>query len=110
MAYENEVLSLRRQALLVKIHAQRRLLGLQTEQLSHSFDTVDAAYTYLAKLVTIIRQRPLLSASAAALLFIVKPRRLISLSTSAMTAWQIWRRLNPLLKQWQARSDSAPEK
>ncbi|MEB0137954.1 MULTISPECIES: YqjK family protein [unclassified Undibacterium] len=110
MAYENEVLALRRQALLVKIHAQRCLLGLQTEQLSHSFDTVDAAYTYLAKVFALIRQRPLLSASAAALLFIVKPRRLISLSTSTLTAWQIWRRLSPLLKQWQARSDHTPTK
>ncbi|MFZ6743016.1 hypothetical protein ACO0LC_07330 [Undibacterium sp. JH2W] len=84
-------LALRRQALLLKIQAERSLMTIHCQEFKQSIGMVGVATGMLGKAGQIARQRPLLGGIAIAALFILKPRRIFSFARSALLGWETWR-------------------
>ncbi|MFZ6872470.1 YqjK family protein [Undibacterium sp. Di27W] len=84
-------LVLRRQALLLKIQAERSLMAIHCQEFKESIGMVGVATGMLSKAGQIARQRPLLGGLAIAALFILKPRRIFSFARSALLGWETWR-------------------
>lgn len=101
MTSKLENLALRREALLLKIQAQRHVLTLQGRQFKQSMETADIAIHVAGKVSTAIRQRPVLGFALAATIVAIKPQRVITLVRSALTGWQIWQNFAPILRRLQ---------
>lgn len=99
-AYKDK-LALRREALLLKVHAQRQLFSLQTQELQHSIEFAEFSLNFAAKVFVTIKNKPILGAVLAAAVYVVKPARALSLIVTSLRALQTWRKLAPLLKQTQ---------
>ncbi|MBC3935109.1 YqjK family protein [Undibacterium rugosum] len=88
-------LARRKQALLVKIQAQRQLFSLQKSELSGSLNLAAAGQRLGINLFGRAKQHPLLTATLAAGLVWLRPRRVLSIAKTALQAWMIWREINP---------------
>lgn len=99
MSAYKEKLAFRREALLLKVHAQRQLLSLQTQELQQSIEFAEFSLNCAAKVVVAVRKKPILGVVLAAAVYVVKPARALSIITTSLRAWQTWRKLAPLLKQ-----------
>lgn len=107
MGDDLERLALRRETLLLKSQAQRDLMVLHGRELKKSLEGVDLIWQLSAKAGSEIRRHPSLGVALAALVLALKPRRAASLLKTALSGWQIWRGLAPLLRRF--RSSSATE-
>ena len=99
MSAYKEKLAFRREALVLKVHAQRQLLSLQTQALQQSIEFAEFSLNCAAKVVVAVRKKPILGVVLAAAVYVVKPARALSFVTTSLRAWQTWRKLAPLLKQ-----------
>ncbi|MBI3285907.1 MAG: hypothetical protein HYZ65_13815 [Burkholderiales bacterium] len=99
-----EQLALRRQALLLKSQAQRNLVRLYGKEIKQSLGWADLAWDVCGKVGAAVQRRPAIGAAVLAGILLLKPRRAISLSKSALNAWQLWQKLAPLLQRFQNRA------
>lgn len=93
MGNRQERLALRRQALLLKIQAERGLMTIHYQELKESMGMAGGAASLLGRAGRLARQRPLLGGIAIAAVLIFKPRRIFSFAKSALLGWQTWRSL-----------------
>lgn len=98
-------LALRREALLLKIRAQRQLLTLQLQDVKQSTEVAELGYQCASNAVGALRRRPLLAVAIGAGLLLVKPSKIVSLSRTALNTWQIWKVIAPLIKEWKSRAN-----
>lgn len=102
MGKRQERLALRRQALLLKIQAERGLMTMHCQELKESMGMAGVATGLLGKAGQIVRQRPLLGGLAVAAVLIFKPRRIFSFARSAILGWETWRGVANILQRVRA--------
>ena len=102
MSTQQNQLAQRREALLLKIRAQRQILTLQTQDIRQSLDIAELGYQCASSVMSRIKQRPLVAIAIAAAVFVIKPTRIASVSRSALKTWQIWRAIAPIIQQFSA--------
>ncbi len=95
MHKQAQQLALRKQALLVKIQAQRQLLSLQKSELSGSLNLAAASQRLGLNLFSRAKDHPLLTATLAVGLVLLRPQRVLSIAKTALQAWMIWREIRP---------------
>ncbi|MES2039162.1 MAG: YqjK family protein [Pseudomonadota bacterium] len=98
MGNRQERLALRRQALLLKIQAERGLMTIHYQELKESMGMAGGAASLLGRAGQFARHRPLLGGIAIAAVLIFKPRRIFSFAKSALLGWQTWRSLANVLR------------
>lgn len=81
----------RREALLEKSAQQRKDFAVQAAQARQSLTLADAGLRIMTK----IKQHPLLIAGAVAAAIALKPRRLFSIFNKGLIAWRIWQGIRP---------------
>jgi len=99
MDKRQERLALRRQALLLKIQAERGLMSIHYQELRESMGMAGVATGFLGKAGQIARQRPLLGGIALAAILILKPRRILSFARSAILGWETWRSIANIVQR-----------
>ncbi|MFZ6863468.1 YqjK family protein [Undibacterium sp. Ji67W] len=105
-AHPNQ-LAQRREALLLKIRAQRQVLTLQTQDIRQSLDIAEFGYQCASTVISRIKQRPLAAIAIAAVVFVIKPTRIASVSKTALKTWQIWRTIVPVIKRFKSESKNS---
>jgi hypothetical protein len=98
MTERSEKLALRRQSLMVKIQAQRQLLNLQTQDLQQNIVVAELGFSLGRIALGKIRKQPLLGVALGAALIIIKPARLLTITSNTLQAWRIWREVAPMFK------------
>lgn len=98
MRKRQEKLALKRQALLLKIQAQRSLMHIQGKELRQSLSLVDLASDLFGKMGDSTRRHPILGLALAAAVLVLKPRRAFAIAKFALMGRQIWQSLSSLLK------------
>ncbi|MBC3861472.1 hypothetical protein H8K32_05110 [Undibacterium jejuense] len=101
-------LAQRREALLIKIRAQRQVLTLQTQEIRQSLDIAEFSYQCASSVITKVKQQPLAAIAIAAVVFVIKPTRIASLSRTALKTWQIWKTIVPVIKRFKSESKNSP--
>ncbi|MDP1976555.1 YqjK family protein [Undibacterium sp.] len=102
MGNHQERLALRRQALLLKIQAERSLMTIHCKDFKQSMGMADVAAGLLGKAGQIARQRPLLGGIAIAAILVLKPRRIFSFAKSALLGWETWRSVATIVQRMRA--------
>jgi hypothetical protein len=88
-----KLLAQRRQQLITRCALQREALGIQRIRLTQSLNTADRVIALLDRL----RRNPAVILALAGGLFLVKPRRLLSLMRSGLLVARGWKVAAPLL-------------
>ncbi|WP_394780967.1 YqjK family protein [Undibacterium sp.] len=91
----------RRQALLAKSDQQRKDFAVQAAQARQSLTLADTGLRIISK----IKQHPLLVAGAVAAAIALKPRRLFSIFNKGLIAWRIWQGIRPKDRTGAEKSD-----
>ncbi|MFZ6688071.1 YqjK family protein [Undibacterium sp. SXout11W] len=100
-------LAQRREALLLKIRAQRQVLTLQTQDIRQSLDIAEFSYQCASSVITKVKQRPLAAIAIAVVVFVIKPTRIASASKTALKTWQIWQTIVPVIKRFKSESKNS---
>lgn len=87
-------LQLRKQALLLKIQAQRQLWHLQTEQFRSEHKLADMAQRVIGQAGEAFKKRPLAIGLGVLTLAILKPGRALRLAQAGLQAWRLWQDLS----------------
>ncbi|MFZ6770728.1 YqjK family protein [Undibacterium sp. Di26W] len=98
MAKRQEKLAQKRQALLLKIQAQRSLMTIYGTEIRQSLNLVDMASDLFGKMGDSARRRPIVSIIITAVVMVLKPKRAFAVAKSALMGWQIWQSLSSLVK------------
>ncbi|MFZ6718968.1 YqjK family protein [Undibacterium sp. Ji49W] len=98
MVKRQEKLAQKRQALLLKIQAQRSLVTIYGTEIRQSLSLVDMASELFGKMGNSARRRPIASLLITAVVMILKPARAFAVARSALMGWQIWQSLSSLVK------------
>ena len=100
MTQKPDQLAMRREALLLKIGAQRQMLALQLQGIKQTTDVAELGYSCANGILHKLIQRPLLAATIGAVILIIKPARIASMSKTALKTWQIWQVIAPVIKRF----------
>jgi hypothetical protein len=87
-------LQLRKQALLLKIKAQRQLWHLQTEQFRSEHRLADMAQRVIGQAGDTLKKRPLTIGLGILALAVLKPGRALRLAQAGLQAWRLWQDLS----------------
>lgn len=88
-----KLLAQRREQLITRCALQREALGIQKIRLTQSLNTVDRVVDVLDRL----RRNPVVILGLAGSVFLLKPRRLLSLMRSGLIVARGWKLAAPLL-------------
>lgn len=91
-----KLLAQRRQRLQARCALQREALAIQKIRLGRSFETVDTGMRILDRL----RTNPGLILALAGGLFLIKPRRLLTVVQTGLAVSRGWRLVAPLVGKW----------
>lgn len=105
MGNHQEKLALRRQALLLKIQAQRSLLGMHCNEVRESMSVAQSIVGFIGKVGNSARRRPLLGGLALGAVLILKPRRVLAMAQTALMGWQVWNTVAGMRKRIQKSTD-----
>lgn len=100
MGNRQQRLVLKRQALLLKIQAQRSMLGMQCNEFRQSMAVTQTILGFIGKAGNTARRRPLLGGTILAAVLILKPRRVLSMAKTALMSWQIWNSVKAIRKNF----------
>ena len=90
MGSHQHKLALKRQALLLKIQAQRSLMGMHVDEVRQSMTVAGTILGFAGKMGNSARRHPLLGGLVLAAVLILKPRRVLSMAQTALMGWQVW--------------------
>ena len=102
MTTKPDQLELRRQALLLKISAQRQVLALQLQDMKQSANIAELGYRFVSGVIGKLRKNPVLGVAIGAGMLLIKPTRITSISKTAFKTWQIWRVIAPVINQFKS--------
>ena len=88
-------LQLRKQALLLKIQAQRQLWHLQTRQFRAEHQLTDLAQRALGQAGDALKKRPLMISLGILAIAVIKPGRMLNILQSGLQVWRLWQDLSP---------------
>lgn len=104
-------LQARRLALVARCQQQRQELIWQSAQLHHELRFIELGL----RVASVLRASPVLIATLAAGLTIIKPRRVMWLLKTGLSSWRMYLKfapilmpLLPLLRQWKANTTNKP--